>query len=278
MTRLRSLARRLFQIARKSKKQMKTSSPVRLPENQQEEILARIASIPHWHHQIEVAPGIVTPGVSNTAQRLAWYQFPEDLSGKRVLDIGCYEGFFTFECERRGAEVVAIDVLPLGPQSGFSLAHELLGSRAAFYQTSIYDLTPERFGTFDLVLCLGVIYHLRHPLLGLERAHSVCRDQFIVETQICDKYFINAQGHPVDLAAAAPDLARLPIAQFYPGDELNHDPSNWWSPNLAALQGMLRSSGFVPDKVIENGVRACVHCTRTEPETFYPGERPELSG
>jgi tRNA (mo5U34)-methyltransferase len=63
---------------------------------EEEEILARIATIPHGHHQIEVVPGIVTPGVSNTAQRLKWYEFPEDLSGKRVLDIGCYAGFFTF--------------------------------------------------------------------------------------------------------------------------------------------------------------------------------------
>lgn len=274
---LRSFVRRLFPSKRKGDNTTKTAPSMRLPLDKEEEILARIASIPHWHHQIEVAPGIVTPGVSNTSQRLEWYQLPKDLSGKRVLDIGCYEGFFTFECERRGAEVVAIDVLPLGPQSGFSLAHELLGSRATFYHTSIYDLNPEQFGTFDLVLGLGVIYHLRHPLLGLERAHSVCKDQFILETQICDKYFINADGAPVDLASVASALARVPIAQFYPRDELNHDPTNWWSPNLPALDGMLRSTGFIPYKVIQNGVRACVHCTRTESETFYPGERPGLS-
>ena len=274
---LRSFVKRLFpETEKKDEENQLTPPPPRPLTKEEEEIQARIASIPHWHHQIEVAPGIVTPGVSNTAQRLEWYEFPEDLSGKRVLDIGCYEGFFTFECERRGAEVVAIDVLPLGPQSGFSLAHKLLGSKATFYQTSIYDLTPERFGTFDLVLCFGVLYHLRHPLLGLERAHAVCRDRFILETQICDKYFINAEGIPVDLAAIAPALAQLPIAQFYPGNELNHDPSNWWSPNLPAVDGMLRSTGFIPDKVIHNGVRACIHCTRTETEIFYPGERPDV--
>lgn len=262
MSLFRSLLRRLLNLVRKKENKVEEIiPPVRPPlSKEEEEIQARIAAIPYWFHQIEVMPGIITPGASNTSQKLERFELPKDLSGKRVLDIGCYEGFFTFECERRGAEVVAIDIIAPGPQSGFSLAYELTGSRATFHQASIYDLNPEQFGTFDLVLCLGVIYHLRHPLLGLERARSVCKDKFIVETQICDKYFIGADRMPVDLTAVAPALAQVPMVQFYPGDELNRDPSNWFSPNLPALDGMLRTSGFIPEKYIENGVRACVHC------------------
>lgn len=77
----------------------------------EDEIRARIASLPYWFHRIEVAPGIVTPGEDDAVLKLQRLDIPEDLSGKRVLDIGVYEGFFSFECERRGAKVVAIDTI-----------------------------------------------------------------------------------------------------------------------------------------------------------------------
>jgi tRNA (mo5U34)-methyltransferase len=227
-----------------------------------DQIRAKIAAVPYWFHRIELAEGIVTPGEDDTPAKARWFELPTDLKGKRVLDIGCYEGYFSFECERRGAEVVAIDIIP--PNTGFSLVHETLQSTVNFRQASIYELTPENFGEFDLVLCLGVIYHLRHPLLGLERIHSICKDQLIIETQICDHYFIDSQGQPQSLVTLAPNLADQPIVQFYPGAQLNNDPSNWWAPNLAALNGMLVSSGFQPTKVIQNGVRACIHCQRVD--------------
>src|SRR5262245_48364448 len=132
-----------------------------------DEIHALIASVPFWFHQIEVAPGIVTPGIDPSPEKLKRLTFPADLRGKRVLDIGAWDGFFSFECERRGAaEVVAIDA---APSLSFAVARELLGSQVKFYAMNIYDLTPVTLGQFDLVLCLGVLYHLRHPLFGLER-------------------------------------------------------------------------------------------------------------
>src|SRR5690349_16445626 len=131
------------------------------------EVRAKIASVPHWYHCIEVAPGIVTPGVDRTAYNIQHMNLPQDLAGKRVLDIGACDGFYSFECERRGAaEVIAIDG---NPATGFGVARELLDSQVPFYQMNLYDLRPETFGQFDLVLCLGVLYHLRHLLLGLER-------------------------------------------------------------------------------------------------------------
>jgi tRNA (mo5U34)-methyltransferase len=120
-----------------------------------------------------------------------------------VLDIGAWDGFFSFEAERRGAsrvEDVDIDVL---------------------------DLRPERVGgTFDVVFFLGVLYHLPNPLLALERVASVASDLLILETV-------------VDMVGV-----RRPTAAFYPGRELNDDPTNWWGPNEAAVHGMLRAVGF----------------------------------
>src|SRR5262245_61125350 len=213
----------------------------------EDDIRAKVGSV-NWFHQIEIAPGIVTPGVDPSAEKLRWLSLPPDLTGQRVLDIGAYDGFFSFECERRGAaEVIAIDA---APQPSFDVARELLGSQVKIYAMNIYDLTPERFGQFDLVLCLGVLYHLRHPLLGLERVHSVCRGQLILETAICDHHFIDAGGAPHELAEIAPALPPVPITQFYHGDELNSDYTNWWSPNLTALHAMLRSTGFIPQQTM----------------------------
>ena len=227
----------------------------------EDQIRTKVGSV-NWFHQIEIAPGIVTPGVDRSAEKLRWLNLPADLTGQRVLDIGAFDGFFSFECEKRGAaEVVAIDA---APPPGFNVAHELLGSQVKFYALNIYDLTPETFGQFDLVLCLGVLYHLRHPLLGLERVHAVCRGRLILETAICDHHFVDATRASHELAEIAPALLPVPIAQFYPGDELNGDYTNWWSPNIAALHGMLRSTGFIPQQMTAAGNRGCVHCLRVE--------------
>src|SRR5262245_34297053 len=131
-----------------------------------EEARKRIAAHEHWYHQIEVAPGVVTPGINDSQQILAALRLPERLDGQRVLDIGARDGFFSFECERRGAEVVAIDSMP-PEQTGFPIAKELVGSGVEMLQRNVYDLSPEEFGSFDLILFLGVLYHLRDPMLAL---------------------------------------------------------------------------------------------------------------
>ena len=220
-------------------------------------IRARIAEVPYWFHRIDVGYGVVTPGADDSRAKLERVAIPDDLTGKRVLDIGAYDGFFTFECERRGAKVLALDY----PQAaGYPVASELVGSLAEFRELSVYDVSLDTVGEFDVVLFLGVLYHLRHPLLAIERIHEVCHELLILETQICDACFLSRSGEPLVLASVAPSVAKVPIMQFYPGSELNGDPSNWWAPNLVALDGMLRTSGFEPVRVIQDGVRACVHC------------------
>jgi tRNA (mo5U34)-methyltransferase len=185
-----------------------------------------------WYHTIDLGGGVVTRGVDDTPQRLARVQLPSSLAGLTVLDIGAWDGFFSFECERRGAaRVVAADYYSWhgggwGTKAGFNLAREALGSRVEDIDVDVMDLSPERVGTFDVVLFLGVLYHLRHPLLALERIAPLVRRRLIVETVI-------------DMVGFA-----RPAMAFYPSRELNDDPTNWWGPNIPAMCGMLESAGF----------------------------------
>lgn len=200
-----------------------------------DELRRAIAEL-RWWHRIDLGSGIVTPGLEDTPGKLGAIRFPEDLRGKTVLDIGASDGFFSFEAERRGAErVVAIDRYYAdwpggwgghGTRAGFELARKTLGSGVEFLDVDCLELSPQAHGTFDLVLFLGVLYHLKHPLLGLERAASVAADMLILETH-------------VDFC----DMDR-PAMAFYPGRELNDDVTNWWGPNPSAVVAMLRSVGF----------------------------------
>jgi len=181
---------------------------------------------------MDLGRGIATKGIDDTPARLSRLELPISLAGRSVLDIGAWDGFFSFEAERRGAaRVVATDHYSWhGPtwstKAGFTLARELLGSRVEDLDIDVMDLSPDRVGTFDVVLFLGVLYHLRHPLLALERVAAVTADLLVLETV-------------VDMVGFG-----RPAAAFYPGRELNGDPTNWWGPNPSAVNGMLHAVGF----------------------------------
>jgi tRNA (mo5U34)-methyltransferase len=200
--------------------------------------LERRVAAHRWYHSIDLGHGIVTRGIDDTPLRLARLQLPASLAGLSVLDIGAWDGFFSFECERRGAaRVVAADYYSWhgsgwGAKAGFQLAREVLGSSVEDEDIDVMDISPERLGTFDLVLFLGVLYHLRHPLLAIEKVAAVTRGTLILETV-------------VDLVG----LGR-PAMAFYPGRELNADPTNWWGPNQEAVVGMLKAAGFDDVRVL----------------------------
>jgi tRNA (mo5U34)-methyltransferase len=188
-----------------------------------------------WYHTIDLGHGIVTKGVDDTPARLETLALPPSFAGLSVLDIGAWDGFFSFEAERRGAaRVVAADYYAWHGQgwgtgkgkAGFDLARTALGSKVEDVSVDVLDLSPERIGTFDVVLCFGVLYHLPNPLLGLERVASVTGDLLILETVV----------DMVGIGRAA--------AAFYPHKELNNDPTNWWGPNVPAVVGMLEAVGF----------------------------------
>jgi tRNA (mo5U34)-methyltransferase len=236
-----------------------------------DQIRERIASVPHWYHQIEVRPGITTPGVNDSTRTLRRLDLPRRCAGLRVLDLGARDGFFSFELERRGAEVVAIDYIDPSA-SGFAVARELLGSEVECDVCNIYDLDPERHGTFDIVLFLGLLYHLRDPLLALDRIWEVCRPDalLVLETQLLDNALLVDGGAFRALADIDPQLRDACLMQFYPGDSLNGDHSNYWAPNAACMRGMLDAAGFETTAEDVAGSRGIFHARRVvDPTAVY---------
>jgi tRNA (mo5U34)-methyltransferase len=181
-----------------------------------------------WWHQIELPDGSVTPGRDRSAEKLAALHLP-DLTGKTVLDVGAFDGYFSFAAERMGASrVVAADTFVWrrpGGKDGFEYARKALASGVEDLEVEVLDISPETVGEFDVVLFLGVLYHMRHPLLALERMASVTKELLVVETLV-DVTFL-----------------RSPAAAFYPW-KMFGDGTNWWGPNRAAVVGMLHSVGF----------------------------------
>ena len=170
------------------------------------------------------------------------YGLPERMDGMRALDVGTWDGFWAFEMERRGAQVVALDLdderaldYPANRRpaaypetrrgSGFRLARELLGPSVERIDCSIYEAREEELGTFDLVLCGSVLIHLRDQVLALERIAGLCRRTFI-------------SVEPYDRLA---DLLPFPLARYRAHREAD---IVFWEPNPRAWKAMLRSAGF----------------------------------
>lgn len=194
----------------------------------------------HWVHRISLPDGKVTPGDWDTGTAMSRLRLPEDLRGKTVLDVGAWDGLYSFEAERRGAKrVLATDHFcwsgtGWGSRSGFDLAHRLLSSKVDARDIDIPDLSPESVGTFDVVLFLGVLYHLKEPLSALERVASVTDGMLILET-LADLTFM-----------------RQPALSFHGGRSQpfalyrhwRRDPTTWFAPNEAAVVAMLEQVGF----------------------------------
>jgi tRNA (mo5U34)-methyltransferase len=209
-------------------------------------LAARVAAHPLWYHTMELAPGVVTPGwfdLREAVERLPW----PDVTGRRCLDIGTWDGFLAFELERRGAsEVVATDIagpadwdhLPrqradavayleeaAGTQGGgFAIAAEALGSTVERRVINIYDLSPERMGTFDVVVCGALMLHLRNPFEALAAVRSVCSGAFLSSEQIDPQLSVLSRKRP---------------ALFVDGDD-----GRWTIPNAAGHARMLEIAGF----------------------------------
>jgi tRNA (mo5U34)-methyltransferase len=180
-----------------------------------------------WYHSIELPDGTVIPGHQSLEQqrnRIRQFPVPEDLSGKRVLDIGAWDGWFSFEMERRGAQVVALDSTK---NATFLEAKALLGSRVDYRIGDICRLTAKDLGTFDIVLFLGVLYHLKHPLLALENVCGMTHDMACIESFVTDN-----------------DPHGVPAMEFYETSELRGQLDNWCGPNTSCLVAMARTAGF----------------------------------
>lgn len=214
-----------------------------------------------WYHSIDVGCGVVTKGLTQSAPL---DDYMPDFEGKTVLDIGAWDGYYSFLAERLGASrVVALDHyvwgvdfgareaywracaqngrLPdhrrdvvdfwrpdLPGKAGFDLARELLGSKVESLVADFATIDLAELGTFDIVIYCGVLYHMKDPLSCLERVRSVTRQVAVVATE----------------AVHIPGREGTPLAEFLAGDEINDDFGNWWMPNMTALRAMCRAAGF----------------------------------
>src|SRR5450755_3979317 len=178
------------------------------------------------YHSIDLPDGSVLPGlqsVEHLRHRLDLFNLPHDLRGKRVLDIGAWDGWFSFECERRGASVTAVDCVELDT---FLEARALLGSKVEYLTLDVNELSARRLGRFDIVLFFGVLYHLRHPLLGLERCVELSTDVVLIES-----FVIQAENRQIPA-----------VMEFYERTELGGQVDNWCGPSPECLVSMCRSA------------------------------------
>jgi tRNA (mo5U34)-methyltransferase len=215
-----------------------------------ETLTSRIAGFPFWYHRIALAPGVSTPGWAPINP--ASYGIPERMDGLRVLDVGAWDGYWTFEALKRGAsEVLAIDDFSdnlgsLPPEARkawgtFDLCKDALGfgsERCRREEMSVYDVSTEKLGSFDVVFFFGTIYHLRHPLLALDKLSAICRRQIFVESAILDDFSPYRGG----LGKGYPGGQM--VMEFYPEAQYGGNLSNWWAPTLHCLGHMVRAAGF----------------------------------
>lgn len=231
-----------------------------------------------WHQRWEVYRGVFLPGRNDVQTLLDYVGLPGDLTGKRVLDIGAWNGGFSFECERRGAaEVVALS-LENPDETGFNRLKASLGSKVSYVLDSVYNLDPDVLGRFDIVLFLGVLYHLRYPLLAVDKLRAVTKGELFVETHVMDECFIDAgktSDEAVPLTRVSRRLRDVPLWQFYRHGELSQDRSNWFGPNVAAVLDGFGSAGFDIRLTHQWGHRAAFRATPTATADFagtYEGQ------
>ena len=243
-----------------------------------EELQEKIKALGPWFHNMEVggvrtAPDHFLFDYPNVVFQRFAKALPPDLSGKSVLDIGCNGGFYSMEMKRRGAaRVLGIDMDEMYlDQARF--AAEVDGLDIEFAQMSVYDVGAlgERF---DLVIFMGVLYHLRHPLLALDLIHEhVASDLLLFQSMLRgspDLMPIADDYDYWDMAAfARPEYPRLHfVEKSYSGDD-----TNWWIPNRACAEAMLRSSGFRILDQMEAEVFLCRREDRTA-TAVYPRRAP----
>lgn len=231
------------------------------------ELQAQADSFP-WFHSIDLGHGVRTKGLSELA--LTDRQLP-DFSGRSVLDIGAWDGYYSFLAERKGASrVVALDhyawgvdipareqywnecretgALPdhgrdttdfwrpdLPGRRGFDFAHSALGSNVEAVVADFTTVNVDSLGSFDVVLYLGVLYHMKEPLTCLERVRAVTRAVAVVETA----------------AIRIPSAGRQSLLAFHSGGDLNRDYGNWYVPNIEALEALVLAAGFSRVEVVQ---------------------------
>jgi tRNA (mo5U34)-methyltransferase len=223
---------------------------------------AEIADLGPWFHNLHLPDGTETaPGhILGDFPRYKWLtlapHLPARLDGWTALDIGCNAGYYCFELARRGARVTGIDIDPHYLRQARWAARELGVEAVEFRQMQVYDLADEA-KTYDLVLFMGVFYHLRYPLLGLDLVARHTERLLVFQTLTVPgmEVYTDSRDHPIDdrEVLCAPGWPRMSFIEH----RFAGDPTNWWVPNHAAVEAMLRSSGMEVDACVGHEIYLC---------------------
>lgn len=230
--------------------------------------LAQLVASTPWYHSIDLGGGVKTPGRFDHGAILERYRLPPTLTGKRILDVATFDGFWAFEFERRGAaEVVAIDLegpldIDFPPRiraaataadaarrfgRGFEIAREALNSNVRRVNCNVYQLDPDRLGQFDVVHVGDLLLHLNNPVLALQNVAKVCTGYALISDVYFPELDFAGQGAPlIEYRGGASDTV-------------------WWKFSLAALQRMIVDAGFERVELLS----AFRYGLRGQPETIH---------
>ena len=231
-----------------------------------EQIQERVLELGDWFHNIDLGGVRTAPNhFLGDYPAIKWRQFahaiPRDLSGSSVLDVGCNAGFYAIEMKRRGASrVVAVDSDPRYlAQARF--AAEVSGVDIDFRELSVYEL-PSLGERFDLVLFLGVLYHLRHPLLALDILYDrVVADMLVFQSMLRGSNEVSHLQRDYGFHEVEQFEDRSYPMMYFVEHRYAGDPTNWWIPNRACAEAMLRSAGFV---IVDHPEEEVFICRREE--------------
>jgi tRNA (mo5U34)-methyltransferase len=224
------------------------------------EIKTRVRELGPWFHDLEIqgvrtAPAHPLGGFLQELWRQVEPAFPRDMSGLTVLDIGCNAGFYSLKLHRRGAKVTGIDHdARYLEQARF--AAQAKGAEIEYLLLDVYDVGQlER--EFDYVLFMGVFYHLRHPLLALDRVAKLVRHRLVFQSLLRG----SRAAHAAPPDSPIEDLAIFRDPSFPAMYFIEHsyagDPTNWWVPNRAGMEAMLRSAGLTIEEYDGDEVFFC---------------------
>ena len=259
-----------------------TSPPKEQVSARERRLATDIASLGPWFHNLHLPDGTETAPhhFLGDFPRYKWQalapHLPRRLDGWTALDIGCNAGYYSFELARRGAQVTGIDMDPHYLRQAQWAAKELgLEDAIEFRRMQVYDLAGED-ETFDLVLFMGVFYHLRYPLLGLDIVARCTRRTLVFQTLTTPGMEVHPDtwDHPINERDAlnAPGWPRMAFVEH----RFASDPTNWWVPNHAAVEAMLRSSGMQITAHLGHEIYLCEPAPADSPTRAPYDFTPEL--